>query len=137
MRHGYLLPVAAVVFAAGLAGSALAENMIETGDVKVEGNTLTFSKVMSDVDGFLVIHAVEDGQVVAPASVAHTPISAGENEMVSVELPETPAPGTEFVAMLHTDTGEIGTYEFGPGMTDEDKPVMQDGQAVVSRFAIE
>jgi plastocyanin len=74
-------------------------------------NTVTIPLVESDGDGWLVIHADNDG---APGPViGFAAVSAGSNEDVAVTI--DPAGGTETVhAMLHVDEGIAGVYEF-PG----------------------
>lgn len=82
-------------------------------------------------DGWLVIHAMQDGKPVAPASIGHAPLKAGENTSVTVAIDPPAQPGDVVIAMLHNDDGEIGVYQFGPGSVDYDKPVVADGKPVV------
>ena len=39
--------------------------------------------------------------------------------------------------MLHNDTGRKGKYEFGPGHTNVDKPLMFNGKPVIKSFKIQ
>ena len=110
--------------------------MVSADDQKAEGNTVLVSQVMMPEDGFVVIHSVQDGKPMAPQSIGHTAVKAGENNDVRVELDYAPQAGEDFVVMLHKDTGQMGTYEFGPGSTEVDQPVMSDGKAVVDPFKI-
>ena len=110
--------------------------MVAAEDQKAEGNTVVVGQVMMPEDGFVVIHSVKDGKPMAPQSIGHTAVKAGENTNVRVELEYTPQPSENFIAMLHRDTGQMGTYEFGPGSTDVDVPVMNDGKPVVDPFNI-
>ena len=41
------------------------------------------------------------------------------------------------IAMLHSDDGHLGVYEFGADSTEVDKPVAVDGNVVVAPIAIE
>jgi hypothetical protein len=77
----------------------------------------------------LVIHADDAG---SPGPViGYSPVVDGENANVVVEV--DPAQATAVLyAMLHTDAGTAGTYEF-PG---EDGPVMVDGQVVTPAFNV-
>lgn len=127
--------ILASLVAAFVAAPAFAENTINAESISVEGNVITVGQVTAAANGFLVIHAVVNGEVVAPESIAHVAVVAGENTDLVVELADAPAAGTEFVAMLHEDTGVVGTYEFTTGVTDVDVPVVVDGAPVVVKFA--
>ncbi|PJF40001.1 MAG: hypothetical protein D6737_07565 [Chloroflexi bacterium] len=83
------------------------------------------SSVLSDGPGFLVIHADNDG---SPGPVLGVqPVNDGLNLDVTVTLDE---PATNVVwPMLHVDTGEVGTYEFGT-VEGADAPAMADGSVV-------
>lgn len=72
--------------------------------------TVTIAQVNSAAEGFIVIHTDNDG---APGPVAgFAPVYPGANYNVTVELDTAMATPTLY-AMLHVDTGEVGTYEFG------------------------
>ncbi len=92
-------------------------------------DTVTIAKVISDGPGWLVIHTQAEGK---PGPVlGYAPVTDGENQNVVVEIDESDATETLY-AMLHTDAGQIGTYEF-PG---EDVPVTVDDQVVTPAFEI-
>ncbi|WP_428669547.1 DUF7282 domain-containing protein [Roseibium sp.] len=129
-----ILTAAAVVF---LAGPAFAQDASIAASPQPAGNSVTIDKVTMPADGWLVIHEIKDGKPQAPQSIGHAPVKAGENANITVTLDMDVAPGSKVLAMLHEDTGTIGTYEFGPGSTDNDKPVMADGKPVVLPVAIE
>lgn len=132
-----LLPLAAVL--STMAGFALAADApsIET-STQPGGSTISIDSVTIPDGGFVVIHASdEDGKPVAPASIGHTALDPGSHEDVSVELDEAVESGGKVFVMLHDDTGEEGTYEFGPDSTDVDPPTMHDGDAVVVPMEIE
>ena len=95
------------------------------------GNSVTIAEADIPEDGFLVIHAMKDGKPVVPGSIGHVAIKAGKNSDVTVPLTMMAEPGTQVLAMLHQDTGTKGVYEFGPGSTNVDLPVMKDGKPVV------
>lgn len=128
-----LLTTAATLLALG--STALADNMIDTTDVKVEGDTVTFAKVSSDNGGYLVLHAVEDGAPVVPGSIGHVAIPAGESTDVAVTADMELAADGEYMAMLHDETNGNDTYDFGEGSTDVDTPTMMDGKPVVMPFS--
>ena len=60
----------------------------------------------------------------------------GTTERVPVDLEGPAVPGATLYVMLHDDTGEIGTFEFG-GPGTEDQPLTQGGSAVVQSFVAE
>lgn len=104
-------------------GAALADHLnIDAENAMMDGNTLTFPAVKIDKDGFVVIHAVRDGEVVLPGSVGHTMVKAGDSSDVVVEIDDSPA--DSYIAMLHYDTDGDGKYSFGEGMTDVDGPAL-------------
>jgi plastocyanin len=78
----------------------------------------------------MVIHADDNG---APGPVlGQSAVSDGLNVNVAVELSQDAAPGTRLHAMLHTDAGVAGTYEF-PG---DDTPVRVGDQVVMLPFQV-
>jgi hypothetical protein len=87
-------------------------------------NSITIDSVTMDADGFVVVHASNpDGTVIAPDSIGHVAVAAGTHQNVAVPLDQPVAAGDVVHVMLHTDTGEIGVYEFRTGMTEFDPPV--------------
>jgi hypothetical protein len=98
-------------------------------DQEIDMGTVTIPEAVSDEEGWLVIHADQDG---APGPViGHTALSDGVSQNVTVEIDTQMATGTLY-AMLHTGSGEMGTYEFPGG----DPPVKVDGQVVVKPFMV-
>ncbi|MFH0817529.1 MAG: cupredoxin domain-containing protein [Candidatus Micrarchaeota archaeon] len=96
-------------------------------DQQVKDNGVVVSKVASSGPGWIAIHSDSDG---APGPViGYAAVKSGENTDVLVKINTTAASPTLF-AMLHTDAGTIGKYEF-PG---EDKPVFVDGKLVSLAF---
>jgi LPXTG-motif cell wall-anchored protein len=113
----------------GLGGQQAVTPSVTVSDQAIENGTVTVDQVVSDGPGWIVIHAQQDG---APGPVlGHAAVQDGENNNVSVEIDVANATQTLY-AMLHTDAGQVGTYEF-PGA---DTPVQVDGQVVVQPFAI-
>ena len=98
-------------------------------DQEIDMGTITVPEAVSQGEGWLVIHADQDS---APGPViGHTALSDGVNQNVTVEIDTQIATGTLY-AMLHTDSGEMGTYEFPGGVP----PVKVDGQVVVKPFMV-
>ena len=111
---------------------------VTVNDQAVDGS-VTVESVVAEQDGFIVIHrANADGSgPLAPSSIGHAPVSAGENSDVAVTLDESVSEGDTLFAMLHVDSNNNGVYEFGPGSTDVDTPVSVDDEVVVEPFTVE
>jgi len=119
-----------------LLGSALVLSAQTNGDpsVRVEDqelrNRVEVAEVVSDGQGWLVIHAEEDG---APGPViGYRKVKDGVNKNVRVKIDKAEATDTLY-AMLHADSGERGTFEF----PDADAPVKVDGDVVMAAFQLE
>jgi hypothetical protein len=111
--------------------TAPAGPLVRVSDQPAEGS-VTVSEVSVAAAGFVVIHRDESG--VPGAVLGHTPVEAGTTTDVVVMLDEPVAAGDVLWAMLHTDEGASGTYEF-PGA---DVPVRDEDDAVVATpFEIE
>jgi plastocyanin len=99
-------------------------------DQAIVDGKVTIARIVSDGPGWLVVHAQADG---APGPVlGYTAVADGTNADVEVELDLTGATNTLY-AMLHTDAGTTGTYEF-PG---DDKPVSVDDAVVLAPFSLQ
>lgn len=117
--------VAATAAVAG-AGIAYADHLnIDVDGATIEDGAIVFPSVLIDKDGYVVIHAVENGEPVLPASIGHTAVPAGTTENVSVEVEGGAMEGTDYVAMIHYETNDNDTYDFAEGMTDVDTPGMK------------
>jgi nucleoid-associated protein YgaU len=112
--------------------AALAQEMtpsVTVEDQEIVDGKVTIAKVVSSGAGWLVIHADDAG---SPGPViGFSPVVDGENADVVVEVDAAQATPVLY-AMLHTDAGTVGTYEF-PG---DDGPVVVDGQAVTPAFNV-
>ena len=95
--------------------------------------TVTVAQVNSAAQGFIVIHADNDGSF--GQVIGFAPVYAGANYNVIVDIDTTLATSTLY-AMLHEDTGEIGVYEFGT-VEGADGPVAVDGEVVTPTFTAE
>jgi hypothetical protein len=121
------------ILACGIAAVTLASVGIARADhlnIDVEGATIeedaiVFPSVKIDQDGYVVVHAVEDGAPVLPGSLGHTAVPEGDSENVSVEIEGGAMADTDYVAMIHYETNDNDTYDFGEGMTDVDTPGMK------------
>jgi plastocyanin len=102
---------------------------VEVADQPIKDDTVTVAKVVSNGPGWIVIHADKNG---APGPVlGYTAVKDGENDNVAVKLAAEGRTETLY-AMLHTDAGTVGTYEF-PGA---DVPVAMNGAAITPAFKV-
>lgn len=100
---------------------------VTVSDQAVIDDSITLTEVVSDGPGWIVIHAQQDG---APGPVVgYAQVMDGSNLDVVVNIDITVATETLY-AMLHTDAGEEGVYEF-PG---DDTPVSVDDAVVMTAF---
>lgn len=134
MKFQYLTSTAIAALVTTFGGAATAQNMIDTSEVTVDGADITFSSVMAEEDGYLVIHTTQDGEVVVPESIGSAAVSAGENNDVTVTTEYPLAEDENYVAMLHVESNGNETYDFGPDNTDVDTPVTVDGEVVTASF---
>lgn len=132
--------MAAFILAAGLSSAAWAAGttpMIAVGNQVPDGKTVTIAEIEIPHDGFVVIHATQDGKPVTTQYVGETPVKAGFHQSVNVKLDRKPKPGATYVAMLYGDRGRSGKFEFGPGNVNADKPLLLNGKAVSETFKID
>ena len=121
----------------GLAASALAAPSLEVLE-QAPGSRVTVAGVSVAEDGFVVVHASDDeGKIVAPASIGHVAVVAGDHAAVEVSLAREVAAGERLYVMLHRDTGTLGEYAFGPGSVEVDPPLVVDGKPVVRPVAVQ
>ncbi len=108
---------------------AAAMPSVSVADQPIKDDTVTVAKVVSNGPGWIVIHADKNG---APGPVlGYTAVKDGENDDVAVKLAAEGRTETLY-AMLHTDAGKVGTYEF-PGA---DVPVAMNGAAITPAFKV-
>ncbi len=125
-----------IVASSGIAfADAHAENALDTAAQPLS-HSVVVSSVTAAQDGWVVIHEIVDGAPVVPTSIGHTYIKAGTTTDVYVPLTEG-YDGDTVIAMLHSDDGALGVYEFGAASTEFDAPVAVDGNVVVAPIQIE
>lgn len=101
------------------------------------GNVIVVQHVELTNGGFIVIHEMgADGKPVAPGNIGYRALRPGDSKNIAIRLTKRVAKGAQLMAMLHDDTGKKGTYEFGPGATNEDKPTIVNGAPVTKVFTI-
>jgi len=139
MKHRKLFSVlAALVLAFAAFGAVGAQDMmtpqVTVSDQVVNGNTVLIDSATSAGEGWLVVHA-DNGEGAPGPVIGQTDLNPGENTNFTVEIDTAAATSTLF-AMLHEDTGEVGTYEFG-SVEGADGPVSVDGSVVTPSFTAE
>ncbi|RMF28235.1 MAG: hypothetical protein D6759_16225 [Chloroflexi bacterium] len=103
---------------------------VSVSDQPIVKGTVVVEKVVSNGPGWIVIHAQKDGK---PGPIlGYSPVADGENANVAVEIDATKATSTLY-AMLHTDAGQMGTFEFPNG---PDVPVKVNDQVVTPPFQV-
>ncbi|WP_424495210.1 DUF7282 domain-containing protein [Salinimicrobium sp. GXAS 041] len=110
-------------------------------DQMLESNMLTISNVTMSEDGWVVIHRDNgNGGPMVPEIISIPKmVEAGDAMDVMVELEEDVVieNGETLWAMLHTDDGVIGTYEFD-GNNGLDLPIMDSNDNIVTEsFMVE
>ncbi len=99
-------------------------------DQEIADGALVVAEVISDGAGWIVIHAQADGK---PGPIlGYAPVTDGANADVRVEVDAASTTETVF-AMLHTDAGEAGQFEFPDG---PDAPVKMGDKVVLAPFAV-
>ena len=101
------------------------------------GNKVSISSVESPENGWIVIHRsnAEGNGPQVPEIIGKAMVESGSNSNVTIQLDEGVANDETLWAMLHEDTGDIGTYEFD-GENGLDLPVTFDGNVIMSSFMI-
>lgn len=110
------------------AQSAFAQSpQIRVNDQELQDGTVSVRQVVSDGPGWVVIHKQEGSRPGAVIGYAVVRDGQSRNVIVPVDTDNT----TDTVyAMLHSDTGKLGTYDFPNG----DPPVKVNNNVVVVPF---
>ena len=132
MKRGKVVAAIGILLAVALwpaAAQDMSAPSVSVGDQAVLDSRVTIAEVVSRGPGWLVIHLNADGK--PGAVIGYAAVKDGTNRDVVVEVDGKRAVGDLF-AMLHTDAGTVGTYEF-PG---PDVPVMAAGGMVNVPFKV-
>ncbi|WP_375580768.1 hypothetical protein ABWH96_07050 [Marivirga tractuosa] len=113
--------------------------MLTVSDQLISQNTINVSNVNLDQDGWIVVHANEEGEPVVPDIISEPVfVEAGESSDIEVPLNDfsSLSDGGSVWVMLHTDDGEEGTYEFD-GANGLDAPITtEDGDIVMNEISL-
>jgi hypothetical protein len=134
MKRIITLSTVMILLLAG--GMVLAQDMSPQVTVQnqvISNNAVIIESVVSDGAGWLVVHA-DSGEGAAGPVIGFAAVQDGTNEGVTVVLDGANITPTLF-AMLHEDTGEVGTYEFGT-VEGEDTPVTVDDAVIAPAFEV-
>ena len=101
---------------------------VTVADQAIAGGAVTIAEVVSDGPGWIVIHADNGSQ--PGAILGYSPVSDGANRNLSVPI-DLSAVTSRLHAMLHTDAGTVGTWEFPDG---QDTPVIVNDRMVSPAF---
>jgi hypothetical protein len=102
---------------------------VEAKDQELQDSKVTIEYVVSVGPGWIVIHNDKGGK---PGDViGYSPVADGVNKNVVVTIDKSKKTDTLW-AMLHSDTGKIGTFEFPGG----DPPVMEMDKIVMKSFKV-
>jgi plastocyanin len=103
---------------------------VTVADQEIVDGKVIIAEVVSDGPGWLVIHAQADGK---PGPIlGYSAVTNGANAAVRVALDTSSATETLY-AMLHTDAGEVGSWEVPNG---PDIPVIVGEQVVTPAFKV-
>ncbi|GAB5507457.1 MAG: hypothetical protein JJ969_16100 [Rhizobiaceae bacterium] len=120
------LTISAIVLAA--TGAAIAQDKgpdivsIDASSAMIEGSKVTNISAEIDRAGYLVIH--NDAAGAPPASLGHVRLNPGRTGDISIDTGAMIDPASNVTLMLHYETNDNNSYDFGPGSTDVDGPVM-------------
>ena len=113
----------------------ITEAALEVENQQAKDGMVTIDMAWMPEAGFVALHPVVDGQL-SPDAVGHAVLAKGDNEAVSIKLDNDITEATHVVAMLHRDTGTLGTYEFGKDKMDVDAPEAVGGRLIAAMFTI-
>lgn len=128
---------ATLISVAFASGSALAMNHgdkvgVWGDDQSVSEGTVTAKKVVTEENGWLVVHRTDEAMKPGPV-VGHAPLKKGKNMDVAAILTEEVAGGDKLMLMIHNEEGgsQTGIFEYTLG-AKEDGPIRRDGKLVMT-----
>ncbi len=144
MRGGATIAalLAAIGLSAALAGchqvaqstAAAKETGRITASDQAAGGAVLVDAIGMPTTGWVVVHAVRNGEPDYSGSIGRLYVSAGPSETLSVPLDAPARPGDEVAVMLHIDTGVAQVFEFAKGAqgTKHDEPIIANGGPVMA-----
>jgi hypothetical protein len=87
-------------------------NWVVVDGVTRAGDTLTFSEVQIDGNGWLVLHPFENGKPVGARYSGASYIESGKSKAVDIKVDIVPNSGDFFLVMLHRDVNENQEFDF-------------------------
>ena len=101
------------------------------------GPEILIEEAALDYDGWIVVHAIRNGQPDYASSIGHLYIPAGTSKELSVPLAQPANAGDEVIVMLHEDTGSARVFEYASAQgSPEDGPVLVNGRHVQKRIVL-
>lgn len=122
--------------------STFSEVRVDAGDVssfRAHSTALTFSEVVIEQNGWLVLHPVIDGRPDGDMVSGYAYVAAGENQDVTVRLDHPAKTGDRFLVMLHQDVDEDRVFDFvfvEDGINVEDRAVFEGTHMIAHVFAV-
>jgi hypothetical protein len=102
----------------------------------VSNNQVNIALVNAKTVGWIVIHEDNGGQPKVPETIGRSRVMIGSNSNVKITLEKSVTPGAKLWAMLHTDTGIVGAYEFS-GTNGIDPPETENSMVVMQSFVVQ
>ena len=129
--------VALTISAGSAFAAAHSTPMVEVMDQDVSNGVVSAEKVMTGVNGWLVVHRTDAEMKPGPV-VGYAPLRAGENTDVAAILQEEVKSGEMLMLMVHAEEGGMttGVFEYTLGAT-EDGPIKPEGNLVMAVITAE
>jgi plastocyanin len=125
---GIFAAVLAAVFLFGCLSTGTIPKIV-TNDQNSISNSVLFTQIVTTQNGWIAIHADSNG---SPGDIiGFAKINQGDNNNVRVDINVCRATQT-LIAMLHTDAGQIGVFEY-PGA---DSPLLYNNQMITQNFKL-
>lgn len=126
----------ALAMAALMAGTAFAgghaQPLVKGSNQDVTGGTVTASEIVSEANGWLVVHRTDPSKKPGPV-IGHAPVRKGVNKNVAAILTEPVKKGEWLMLMLHGEAGgkKTGIFEYTLG-AKVDGPIKTNGKLVMA-----
>ena len=101
-----------------------------------DNGMIVIDTISATQSGWIVIHRDNGaGEPATPGIIGKGYFDSGTTVRLSLLLDSAVSDGEKLWGMLHSDDGEIGTYEFN-GEGTPDQPISNDGRVVTASFTI-